>query len=282
MAKKKKKVRYRSAERVATPEGRQYHIGLAPGEVAPYILLCGDPGRAAKVSKLFDRITHHKSNREYVTYTGRYRGMGITVMGTGIGPDNMEIAVVELSQVVKDPTFIRIGSCGSLRSDIDLGDLVISSSAVRLENTSSFFVPDGYPAVASYEVLLALVTACGQTGAKAHVGITATAPGFYGAQARKVPGFKPRFPNLPEELADAGVSNLEMEVSSLFTLASVSGARAGAICAVYANRPKNRFADSEVKEAGEKKVIAAGLRAFTILARMDQWKKRAGKKDWHI
>ncbi len=282
MKKKNKKVRYASAERVSDAEGRQYHIGLAPGEVAPYIMLVGDPARAGKVSKLFDKITGHRANREYVTYTGRYRGIPLTVMGTGIGPDNMEIAVVELSQVVKNPTFIRVGSCGALKPEIKLGELVVSSGAVRIENTSSFFVPNGYPASAHYEVLLALVSACEEIKAKSHVGVTATAPGFYGAQGRTVPGFKPLYPELPDQLAQAGVLNLEMEVSSLFTLAQVSGARAGAVCAVYANRPHNKFADSEVKERGEKNAIKAGLAAFTVLAKMDQWKKKRGKKHWHI
>lgn len=281
MAKAKKAV-YRSAERVSTKEGRQYHIGLAPGEVAPYILMCGDPARAAKVAGRFDKIRCERSNREFVTYTGSYRGREVSVMGTGIGPDNMEIAVVELRQIVDSPTFLRIGSCGSLQKEIGIGELVISTGAVRLENTSTYFVPEGYPAVADYEVLLALITACSDLDVKSHVGLTASASGFYGAQGRRVPGFPPRFPGLPEELGERRVLNLEMEISALFTLAQVSGARAGAVCAVYANRPKNRFADSAQKEQGEKRAIEAGLRAVEVLARIDQWKKLNRSPHWHL
>jgi uridine phosphorylase len=281
-AKKKKKVTYKSAEQVSTGKGRQYHIGLAPGEVAPYILLCGDPARAGKVAQHFDKIRCERANREYVTYTGTYRGLEMSVMGTGIGPDNMEIAIVELSQIVQNPAFIRIGSCGALQPEIKLGELVVSTGSVRLENTSTYFVPEGYPAVAHHEIVLALISACEQSGVKSHVGLTATAPGFYGAQARKIPGFPPRFPDLPDHLREIGVKNLEMESSTLFTLAQVSGARAGMVCAVYANRPHNRFADSSKKDRGEKMAIQAGLAAFQQLARMDAWKKRYRKNHFHL
>ena len=250
--------------------------------MAPYILLCGDPARAAKIAERFDSVRLRKSNREYVTYTGKYKGLELSVMGTGIGCDNMEIAVVELSQLVEKPTFIRVGSSGALQPHIGLGDLVVSTGGVRLENTSTYFVPEGYPAVSDYEVLVSLVSACHQTGARSHVGLTASAPGFYGAQGRKIKGFPPRFPELPEKLAEMGVLNLEMEISTLFTLAQISGARAGAVCAIYANRPHDRFADSDIRTKAERSAIETGLAAFTTLARMDKWKKMYGKKNWHI
>jgi uridine phosphorylase len=246
-----------------TTSGRQYHLGIRPGDIAPRVLLVGDPARAEKVARRFQKRTGEWRNREFVTITGLYQGLDITVTGTGIGPDNMEIAVVELSQCRKNLTFIRVGSCGALQDDIELGDLVISTAAVRLENTSSFFVPDGFPAVANFDVTRALVEACAKR--RHHVGITASAPGFYGAQSRKVPGFTPRFPDLPGDLGRLGVKNLEMEVSALFTLATISHQRAGAICAVYAQRRRNQFADAAQKVAGEARAIEAGLGALEIL-----------------
>ena len=203
-------------------------------------------------------------------------------MGHGIGPDNMEIAVVELSQLVKNPTLIRIGSCGALRKDIKLGDLVISTGAIRLENTSTAYVPEGYPATAHYEALVALISAASRLGGRSHVGLTASPPGFYGAQGRSVPGFPSRFPDLPRDLAEAGALNLEMEISCLFTLSQLSGARAGAVCAVFANRPHNRFAGNDIKKRAEKSAIDAGLTALTVLARMDKWKQMHRKKNWHV
>ena len=246
--------------------GRQYHLGVAPGDVAPIVVLVGDPARAERVARRFSKRRGEWRHREYVTITGRYKGLDLTVTGTGIGPDNMEIAVVELSQTRKGLTFIRVGSCGALQPEIALGDLVVSTAAVRLENTSSFFVPEGFPAVADFDVTRALVESCRAAKSRHHVGITASAPGFYGAQSRHVPGFAPRFPDLPGGLAKLGVKNLEMEVSALFTLAAISGQRAGAVCAVFAQRPKNLFADDTQKAAAEARAIEAGLGAMAKLA----------------
>jgi len=245
---------------------RQYHIGCGTGDVAPRILLCGDPGRAERAAALLDRVRCERRNREYVTVTGSRGGHEVTVMGTGIGPDNTEIAVVEICQIVKNPVLIRGGSSGALRRGIRLGDLVISTGAVRLENTSTFFVPEGYPAVAHYEVVLALRDACRSLGLRHHVGLTATAPGFYGAQSRRAAGFEPRYRDLPGELGRLGVLNFEMEVSALLTLASVRGLRAGAVCAVFADRRSGAFASPAQRRRAEESVLRAGLTALAALS----------------
>lgn len=255
----------RSANVVRSKGGRQYHIGLTSKDVAPYVLLCGDPSRADRVAKRFSRVRVREQHREYVTRTGTYEGVPLTVLGTGIGPDNIEIAVVELAQLRRELTLIRIGSCGSLQPGIRIGDLVITTGAVRLENTSTFFVHEGYPAVADFGVVNALVESCREQRLRHFTGITATAPGFYGAQARRVPRFPPRFPDLPKQLARMNVLNFEMEISSLYTLASVGGLRAGAVCAVYAQRNHNRFADERERAQAEERVISAGLGAILRL-----------------
>ncbi|MDF1666302.1 MAG: uridine phosphorylase, partial [Planctomycetota bacterium] len=126
---------FESAEIVKTEEGKQYHVGVKPGDIAPFILLCGEPQRADRVAKHFSEITVRRANREYVTITGIYEGAPVTVTATGIGTDNTEIAIVELSQCVENPTFIRIGSSGALKPKIQLGDLIISSGAAKLEAT---------------------------------------------------------------------------------------------------------------------------------------------------
>ncbi|MBI4211030.1 MAG: nucleoside phosphorylase [Deltaproteobacteria bacterium] len=266
---------FQSAEIVATKEGRQYHIGLAPGEVAPYILLCGDPARVERVAKYFDDASEPITSREYVTVTGKYQGIPMTVMATGMGPDNTEIAFVELSQIVKNPTLIRIGSSGALRKGIELADLVVSTGAVRLENTSTNYVVEGYPAVAHHECVLALMQAAQNKRFPYHVGLTATAPGFYAAQGRTVPGFAPRDPEIPAKLDAMNVANLEMECSCLFTLGAFRGIRTGAVCAIYANRHANTFIDTDTKNIAEKRCIETGLEAVTILAKMDRMKKKA-------
>jgi len=260
---------YESAERLRDGDGRQYHIGVAPGEVAQRIILVGDPDRAGRVANHFDSVRVERHCREYVTFTGPLGGREVTVMGTGIGCDNTEIAVLELLQCVEQPTFIRVGSSGALQPHVEIGDLVVSTGAVRLESTSLAFVEEGYPAVAHHEVVLALVSAAKQTGATHHAGLTASAAGFYGWQGRKGLAVEPRFPDMPERLAKQGVVNMEMETSTLLTLATAAGLRAGAVCAVFANRPANRFIGPDEKAAAEARAIAAGLGAFDQLDAMD-------------
>ncbi|KAF0246393.1 MAG: uridine [Planctomycetota bacterium] len=259
----------RSAEVVRTSAGRQYHIGCGRGDVAPFVLLCGDPARARRCASKFQRVRVERANREYLTITGSWKGIPVSVMATGMGPDNTEIAVVELAQIC-EPTLLRIGSCGALQKGIPIGSIVVSSGAVRLENTSTWFVPEGYPAVADPEAALALLQAASDLKLEHSFGLTATAPGFYGAQARDVPGFPPRVPTLDADLARIGVANLEMEASALFTLATLRGLRAGCACAVFANRPANRFIEEKDKHRAEDDVIAVGLRAIEVLVAMDR------------
>lgn len=270
--------KHKTAELIVSPEGRMYHVGLKAGDVAPNILLCGDPSRARKVAKCFDSASGEITSREYVTITGKWHGIPVTVMATGMGPDNTEMAIVELSQIVKNPAFIRIGSSSALKKEINIADVVISSGAVRLENTSLAYVTEGYPSIAHYEVTLALLEAAKNKGVPHHLGITATMPGFYGAQARKVPHFMPRDPDLLVNLEKMNVSNVEMETSCLFTMASFAGFRAGSICAVYGNRHRDEFVDENTKGLAEKRCYETGLLAFEILAKMDAAKK--GERYW--
>lgn len=269
---------YRSAEIVEDSTGKQYHIGLRKEEVADYIMLVGDQARAKLVASLFDTVLHSGQYREYVTFTGIYKGIKLSVMATGMGPDNTEIAVVELCQLRFPLTIIRCGTCGGLQEDMDIGDLVISQGSVRLENTSTYYVEEGYPAVASHEIVLALLKAADQNKFNYHLGITATAPGFYGAQGRNVPGFPVRDEGLVDRLVKQGVKNLQMETSALLTLATFRGFRAGAVCVVFANRGANKFIKPDEKKDAELKAVKTTLRAFEILNIMDG--QKAGKPYW--
>ena len=269
----------RDSEHIRDGQGRQYHIGLAPGEVAPFVILVGDPARATRVAGMFDEIHLERRHREYFTYTGVHDGLPLTVMGTGMGPDNTEIAVVELCQCAAQPTMIRCGTSGGLQQDVRLGDLVIAQAAYRLENTSLQYVGEGYPAVADREVVLSLIQAAEEIGAPSHVGITATASGFYGAQGRTLEGFPPRNPHVLAELERQGVKNFEMEASCLFTLATLGGFRAGAVCAVLADRHAKVFVSDEEKENAELRCVTTGLRAFHHLAALDR--ARGNRAHWH-
>jgi uridine phosphorylase len=245
---------------------RQYHLGINPGDVARRVMLVGDPERATRVASHLS-YTKEWRNREFVTITGLLDDEELTVVGTGIGADNTEIAIIELTECQPSMTLIRVGSCGALQPNIQLGDLVVSTGAVRLENTSSYFVPDGFPAVAHHDVINALEEACLELNMPHHVGITATASGFYGAQGRKLSRFPSRSENLADDLARYNVLNMEMEASALMTLSSISGHKCGVICAVYGNRPQQTtlIEDPKRKSDAEKNVIITALRAFSKL-----------------
>jgi len=267
--------------RVALPAGeRQYHIGLGPGELAEYILLPGDPDRTARIATRLDSIELERRNREFATVTGSYRGQRVSVVSTGIGTDNVEIVVAEILAITERPTFVRVGSCGALQPEIGLGELIITTGAVRLEATTSFFVHDGYPAVADYEAVAALVEAAARLGHRAHVGITATAPGFFGAQGRPIPQLPIRYPDLAEEMARQRVLNFEMEASALLVLAGLAGSRAGVVCAVYAQRSTGDFVAGEAKEQAEVACVETGLEGLLILAEMDRQRQDAAADRW--
>ena len=248
---------------------RQYHIGLERGEVAEYVLLVGDPGRVAKVASRWEAVELERSSREITTATGTYRGMRLTCMSTGMGTDNVEIVLAELMEITDAPTLIRIGSSGALQPEIALGDLIVSIGAVRLENTTDFYVHPGFPAVAHRDVVWALEAACRELGYPHHLGLTATASGFYAPQGRAMRTLPVRYPELADELRRQRVANLEMESSALFVLAHLAGLRSGTICAAYAQRTDGTFLEGAAKEAAEARCIDAGLAGIHLLWQVD-------------
>ena len=131
---------------------RLYHLGLKKGQLADNVFIVGDPARAIRVSKEFDSIQHEISNREYLTFTGTYKGIPVSVIGTGIGTDNVEIALVEAfiehefdfesktrNAKCNPMTFIRLGTSGGVQSDINPGSQAIGSYALGLDNTGIYF-----------------------------------------------------------------------------------------------------------------------------------------------
>jgi uridine phosphorylase len=267
--------------RVALPLGeRQYHIDLGPGELAEYILLPGDPERTAKIARLLDNVELERQHREFASVTGTYRGQRVSIVSTGIGTDNVEIVVAEILAITLHPTFIRVGSCGGLQPEMALGDLVITTGAVRLETTTSWYVHDGYPAVADYEAVLALIEAAERLGKRYHVGLTATAPGFFGPQGRPIPQLPIRYPDLADDMARQRVMNFEMEASALLVLAGLARCRAGVVCAVYAQRTTGDFVTGAAKDAAEAACVETGLDSLQILAGFDRRKQEMATDHW--
>ena len=129
---------------------RQYHIQVAKGEVGRYVILPEDPKRCAKIAQYFDDPVLIADNREYVTYTGTFDGVKVSVTSTGIGGPFASIAMEELYRCGAD-TFVRIGTCGGMQPEVKSGDVVIATGAVRMEGTTREYAPIEYPAVANQE-----------------------------------------------------------------------------------------------------------------------------------
>ena len=255
----------------------QYHLEVGPGDVAEAVLLPGNPERVERITAFWDDAEERAHHREYRTHTGSYDGVPISVTSTGIGSPSAAIAVEELARVGAD-TLVRVGSCGAIQPGMEVGDLVITTGAVRQEGTSAEYVREDYPAVADYEVVSALVAAAERLGYDYHVGLTMSADSFYAGQGR--PGFggyeAPGSDGLVEALRAANVANIEMEASAILTLAAVYGLRAGAVCAVYANRLTGEF-----RAEGDERAAETASLAVSLLAAMDEAKADAGVDRWH-
>ena len=269
MAKKKT-----SATTVSTDDGLQYHIKIKPGDLPNVVIMPGDPKRVAKIASNWDTKKKFAEYRQFVTYKGQFKGEEMAAISSGIGPSACEIVTTELNNVgVKN--IIRVGSCGTLREEIEIGELIISEAAVRLEDTSNHYVMREYPAFASRMVTSSLIRACEENNLPYHVGITASSSSFYVGQGREYMNYLPSHnSNLVKDLQKANVLNFEMEASLMFVLGSIFNLNVGAICAVYANRVTDEFA---VK--GEKIAIKAANEAVKII--YDELKEKKNKKYWY-
>ena len=207
---------------------KQYHIGACPGEIGKYCLLPGDPGRCEKIAAYLDDPYRLCSNREYNIYCGRLAGELVTVCSTGIGGPSTAIAVEELFACGAD-TFIRIGTCGGIDLSVRPGDVVIASGAVRQDGTSREYAPIEFPAVATPEVMVALMDAAKELGISHRTGVVQSKDSFYGQHS---PSRMPTSAELLEKWEAwkrLHVLASEMEASTLFTVCPSLGARAGAV-----------------------------------------------------
>jgi uridine phosphorylase len=206
---------------------RQFHIGVAPGEVGTVALLPGDPFRVPLIAEFLDDAREVAHNREHLTMVGTYKGKLITATSTGLGCPSTAIAVEELGRCGVT-SFMRVGSTGGLQPGIEPGDLVVSHGSLRNDGTSDAYVPRGYPAVPDLELTIELDRVARRLGAErgfaVHSGINATDDAFYAET-----------PEWIAELSRLGVTNVEMESSALFVVARQRGWRAAMVCACSSN-----------------------------------------------
>ncbi len=192
--------------------------------MADYVLMPGDPRRVERIASFFDEAKKVADYRGFITYTGKVSGMGITACSTGIGCPSTAIVVEELTKLGAK-TLIRVGTTGALQPEVDVGDIVVATGAVRSDGTSRAYMPIEYPAVADFDVVSALLTAAKGSPFRVHKGIVQSSDAFYVAG-------DPR-------LAEGNVLSIEMESSTLFTLAGIKRLRAGPILAVDGNLARN-------------------------------------------
>lgn len=216
----------------------QYHLAIDEGDVAPIVLLPGDPARVPLVAELWDEARHVATNREYVTYTGTYRGTPISCTSTGIGAPSTGIAMEELARCGAT-TFIRIGTAGTVQDYVRNGDMAIFDSAARYDGASHLYAPPEFPAVASHDVVTAAVQAARELGLAHHVGTTRSADTFYAGHPRPGSSFngywQSNWAHFFEDLKRMNVVAAEMEASLIFVLARVWGLRAGGVSVVLDN-----------------------------------------------
>jgi uridine phosphorylase len=239
---------------------RQFHIGVAPGEVSTIALLPGDPFRVPLIAEHLSDVREVAHKREHRTMVGTYRGHSITATSTGMGCPSTAIAVEELARVGVT-SFIRVGSTGALQPGINPGDLVISEGSFRNDGTSDAYVPKGYPAVPDLGITVRLVEEARAEaegkGFAVHSGLNVTDDAFYAEP-----------PEWTQRMSGLGMLNVEMESAALFVVARQRGLRAGMICSVSSNlvEGKSVYDTHDQLAAGWHHSIEVALRTAVALS----------------
>jgi len=259
-----------ASELLISPRDTIYHLDIAPEHLAPTIITVGDPDRVKEVSKYFDQVTHRAQHREFVTHTGYIGKKHISVVSTGIGPDNIDIVMNELDALVNidmatrkikenktSLSIIRLGTCGALQADIAPDSMIVSSHGIGMDNLLQYYRYDntadelyilsefqrhaglGMKNVLPY-ITESSISLRKHFGAEYVHGITVTCPGFYGPQGRVL-----RLPLAHPHLVDAfttfschdkRIVNFEMETSAIYGLGKLLGHKYLSISTVVANR----------------------------------------------
>lgn len=219
---------------------RQYHIQVAQGEVGRYVIMPGDPKRCAKIAQYLENPVLIADNREYVTYTGELDGVKVSVTSTGIGGPSASIAMEELYRCGAD-TFIRIGTCGGMQTEVKSGDVVVATGAIRMEGTSREYAPIEFPAVADISVTNALIRAAKKMGCPFHTGVVQCKDSFYGQHEPETKPVSYELLNKWEAWKRLGCLASEMESAAMFIVASALHVRAGSCFLVMANQEREKL-----------------------------------------
>jgi uridine phosphorylase len=287
--------RIADSELIINARGAIYHLDVRPEEIAGTVIVVGDPDRVKKVSRYFDKIEFQMQHREFVTHTGFIGNTRISVVSTGIGPDNIDIVFNELDALanidfetrsfktqLEKYNIIRFGTSGSLQEDIPVDSFVASTHGLGLDNLLNFYRYE--KTEAEKALIAAFITQTGldtaitipytfpgssvllqKFGSGFHHGITVTCPGFFGPQGR-VLRLPLSSPDLVDKLThfrhlDQRITNFEMETSAIYGLGKLMGHECMSINVIIANRVKQEF--SKNSDAAVEKMIQTALGVLT-------------------
>ncbi|APY12304.1 phosphorylase [Seonamhaeicola sp. S2-3] len=275
----------KESELILNPDGSVYHLNLKPENIANTIIFVGDQNRVDKISKHFDSVEFKTQKREFKTHTGYYKGKHISVISTGIGPDNIDIVLNELDALVninletRQPKekltsldIIRVGTSGSLQKEIPVDAFVLSQYGLDLNGMLHYYqindiknpdIEDAFIKQTNWDSNKAkpIVVKNSSTLEKrlesdeTHKGMTATAGGFYGPQGRvlRLPVHDPELNHNMDTFNYNGlkITNLEMETSAIFGLSKLLGHHAVSLNAIIANRATGNFSKNPSKAVEE-------------------------------
>ena len=252
---------------------KQFHIACTKGDIGRYCILPGDPGRVPAIAALLDDARQIAYNREFNVWTGTLLGEKVTACSTGIGGPSASIAMEELHKCGAD-TFIRTGTCGGIALDVQSGDVVVATGAIRYEHTSREYAPIEFPAVADFQVTNALVEATKKLGFPLHTGIVQCKDSFYGQHD---PAASPVYYELQQKWESwkrLGVLASEMESAALFVVAAALGCRCGSCFHVVWNQEREAAGLDQKMSEDTSSSVKVSVEALKLLIEAD---RKAGR-----
>ena len=252
---------------------KQFHIHCTEGDVGGYAILPGDPGRCESIAALLDDAVQIARNREYNVYTGTLEGERVTVCSTGIGGPSAAIAMEELHNLGTH-TFIRTGTCGGIDLEVQSGDIVVATGAIRYEHTSLEYAPPEYPAVPDFDVTAALREASLALGNHTHVGVVQCKDSFYGQHSPAKSPVAQELLTRWEAWKQLGVKASEMESAAMFVVADALGCRCGTCLHVIWNQEREAAGLDQKMSEDTEMAVRVAVEGLRILIRQDRKKVR--------
>lgn len=266
----------RSREKTGARGRSSYHLGLDAKAIrgAKVALIPGDPDRVPALASThpIEKAEEIAWKREFRTWLGYVEDWPVLITSTGIGGPSTSIVLDELAQLGVE-TFIRVGTTGAIQPDIKLGDVIITTGAVRLDGASTHYAPIEYPAVSHHELVGALIEAARSLGIPYHVGITCSSDTFYPGQERRdsFTGYIPRrFQGATDEWRRLHVLNYEMEAATVLTLCAAFGLRGACVTGVVVRRVEREHITKRGLISGEKNALSVAAKALEILLAGDR------------